>query len=263
MELDALDTILVQNKSMSQQINAITQHLSGMEVSAINAQDTSYNMSGGFTQGENYEYGQFIPEQKTRASLKDLEVQMSQLATKVAEIDQRSTNTLPSNTIPNPREECKVISLVSGLVIGEEAQVTEEPVEEEAPEKAEDAVAHSPLRHLENPFPIDLKKHLVLPKAPEYKLKMPYPQRLQKNTKDKQFLKFLEELLFKKRTLKGDETVVLTKKCSSIIQSNLPRKMPDPGSFQISCTIGSTTFKKVLCDLGTSINLMSLSVMKK
>ncbi|KAL4357601.1 hypothetical protein AHAS_Ahas09G0203000 [Arachis hypogaea] len=39
--------------------------------------------------------------------------------------------------------------------------------------------------------------------------------------------------------------------------------MPDPGSFQISCTIGSTTFEKALCDLGASINLMPLSVMKK
>ena len=57
--------------------------------------------------------------------------------------------------------------------------------------------------------------------------------------------------------------MVLTKECSAIIQNNLPRKMPDPGSFQIPCTIGSTTFEKALCDLGASINLMPLSVMKK
>ncbi|XP_016185537.1 uncharacterized protein LOC107627198 [Arachis ipaensis] len=70
-------------------------------------------------------------------------------------------------------------------------------------------------------------------------------------------------LLSKKNTLKGDETVVLTKECSVIIQSKLPRKMPDPGSFQILCTIGNITFDKALCHLGTSINLMPLSVMKK
>ncbi|KAL4287888.1 hypothetical protein AHAS_Ahas19G0231200 [Arachis hypogaea] len=73
----------------------------------------------------------------------------------------------------------------------------------------------------------------------------------------------MKEWLSKKRILKGDEIVVLTKEYSAIIQSNLPRKMPDPGSFQISCTIGSTTFEKVLCNLGASINLMPLSVMKK
>ena len=57
--------------------------------------------------------------------------------------------------------------------------------------------------------------------------------------------------------------MVLTKKCSAIIQNNLPRKMPDLGSFQIPCTIGSTTFEKALFDMGASINLMPLSVMKK
>ncbi|QHO12631.1 Retrotransposon gag protein [Arachis hypogaea] len=77
------------------------------------------------------------------------------------------------------------------------------------------------------------------------------------------YVKFMKELLLKKMPLKGDETVVLTKKCSAIIQNNLPRKMLDPRSFQISCTIGSTTFEKALCDMGASINLMPLSVIKK
>ena len=77
------------------------------------------------------------------------------------------------------------------------------------------------------------------------------------------YVKFMKELLSKKKPLKGDETVVLTKECSAIIQNNLPKKMPDPGSFQISCTFGSTTFEKALCDLGASINLMPLYVMKK
>ncbi|XP_015943927.1 uncharacterized protein LOC107469049 [Arachis duranensis] len=73
----------------------------------------------------------------------------------------------------------------------------------------------------------------------------------------------MKDLLSKKKTLSGDETVVLTKECSAIIQSKLPKKMPDLGSFQIPCTIGSTTFDKVLCDLCASIYLMPLSVMKK
>ncbi|QHN96142.1 Retrotransposon gag protein [Arachis hypogaea] len=71
----------------------------------------------------------------------------------------------------------------------------------------------------------------------------------------------MKGLLSKKKTLKGDETVVLTKECSAIIQSKLPRKMPDPRSFQISYTIGSIIFNKVLCDLGASINLMLLWIL--
>ena len=39
--------------------------------------------------------------------------------------------------------------------------------------------------------------------------------------------------------------------------------MKDPGSFKIPCTIGSLNFKKALCDLGVSNNLISLSVFWK
>ncbi|KAL4294136.1 hypothetical protein AHAS_Ahas18G0197900 [Arachis hypogaea] len=300
------------NKLMSQQINLLTQQMGGMQVSAINTQNPPQEPQ----QNNDLEAILTSFRQETRASIKNLEIQMGQLATKVNEIDQRTTNSLPDNTISNPREECKAITLISGQVASTKAQVNEEPVEKEdckviqlrsgkvagsetkvngesvekeAPKEKKEEVEHVPPKHADNPFPDSLDTYPTLPKAPEYKPKMTYPQRLQKETKDKQFSKFLEvfrklqinisfaevleqmllyvkfmkELLSKKKPLKGNETVVLTKECSAIIQNNLPKKMPDPGSFQIPCTIGSTTFEKALCDLGASINLMPLSVMKK
>ncbi|XP_072087210.1 uncharacterized protein [Arachis hypogaea] len=39
--------------------------------------------------------------------------------------------------------------------------------------------------------------------------------------------------------------------------------MKDPGSFQIPCIIGDISIEKVLCDLGASINHMSLAMMKR
>ncbi|XP_015967857.1 uncharacterized protein LOC107491517 [Arachis duranensis] len=39
--------------------------------------------------------------------------------------------------------------------------------------------------------------------------------------------------------------------------------MKDPGSFQIPCIIGDITIEKALCDLGASINLMSLNMMRR
>ncbi|XP_057734094.1 uncharacterized protein LOC130949366 [Arachis stenosperma] len=39
--------------------------------------------------------------------------------------------------------------------------------------------------------------------------------------------------------------------------------MPDPRSFVIPCTNGDVTIQRALCDLGASINLMPLSLMKK
>ena len=55
----------------------------------------------------------------------------------------------------------------------------------------------------------------------------------------------------------------LTATCSAVIQRSLPAKMKDPGSFTIPCSIGKYEFKKSLCDLGASINLMPLSVVQR
>jgi len=38
---------------------------------------------------------------------------------------------------------------------------------------------------------------------------------------------------------------------------DLPIKKNDPGSPIIECTIGPHTFKNVVCDLGSSVNIMS------
>ena len=47
-----------------------------------------------------------------------------------------------------------------------------------------------------------------------------------------------------------------------MIQRKLPEKLR-AGSFSIPCAIGEHTFKKALCDVGASINLMPLSIVKK
>jgi len=118
---------------------------------------------------------------------------------------------------------------------------------------------------------------------------VPFPQRLQKQNEDKNFLKFLDvfkklhinipfadalaqmpsyakflkEILSKKRRLDENETVMLTEECSAIIQNKMPQKLKDPGSFTIPCIIGNCEFNKPLCDLGASINLMPYSLFKK
>ncbi|XP_016178339.1 uncharacterized protein LOC107620727 [Arachis ipaensis] len=78
-----------------------------------------------------------------------------------------------------------------------------------------------------------------------------------------QFLAVLRKFQVNISFEKGEETMMLTKECNVLVQRKLPQKMPNPGSFLISCTIGIITFKKALCDLGSSINLMSFSVMNK
>ncbi|PNX62491.1 hypothetical protein L195_g061171, partial [Trifolium pratense] len=77
------------------------------------------------------------------------------------------------------------------------------------------------------------------------------------------YAKFLKELLTKKRKPLDDEMVSMTEECSAIIQRKLPQKKKDPGSFTIPCSIGDLTIGQALCDLGASVNLMPLSIMKK
>ncbi|XP_022860947.1 uncharacterized protein LOC111381404 [Olea europaea var. sylvestris] len=77
------------------------------------------------------------------------------------------------------------------------------------------------------------------------------------------YAKFLKIILSNKRKLGEHEMVMLTKKCSARIQKKLPSKLKDPESFTVPCIIGKVYFYKPLCDLVTSINLMSLSIFKK
>ena len=77
------------------------------------------------------------------------------------------------------------------------------------------------------------------------------------------YVKFMKDVMAKKRRLEDYETVKLTKECSAILQRKLPQKLKDPGSFTIPCTIGDFHFEKALCHLGASINPMPLSIFRK
>ena len=125
--------------------------------------------------------------------------------------------------------------------------------------------------------------------VPAYAPAVPFPQRLQKSKREKQFsklldifkkieinipfaevisqmplyAKFLKEVLSKKRKIAEEGIVNLISTCSAIIQQKLPAKMKDPGSFTIPYSIGKYEFKKALCDFGASINLMPLSVVQR
>ena len=77
------------------------------------------------------------------------------------------------------------------------------------------------------------------------------------------YVKFMKDILSKKRRLGEFEIVALTEYSSAIFQNKIPSKLKDPGSFTIPCAVGNNYFGKALCDLGASINLMPMSVFKK
>jgi len=77
------------------------------------------------------------------------------------------------------------------------------------------------------------------------------------------YAKFMKELLTGRRKPKDDENIALSENCSAILQNKLPPKLKDPGAFTIPCSIGPVDIGRALCDLGESINLMPLSMVKK
>lgn len=75
--------------------------------------------------------------------------------------------------------------------------------------------------------------------------------------------KFMKQLINGKRKLKDDENVALVEECSVIIKRKLPPKLTDLGRFTTPCSIGSLKISQTLYDLGESIHLMPLYMMKK
>ncbi|XP_038997304.1 uncharacterized protein LOC120122143 [Hibiscus syriacus] len=119
----------------------------------------------------------------------------------------------------------------------------------------------------------------------EVKPPPPFPQRLKKNNNDVQFnnfvdildqlyinilllkaidhipnyAKFLNEIVTKNRKVEKFETFSITKEfCSAL--NKLPPKQKDSRRFFIPCSIGENYVGKALCDLGSSVNLMSKSI---
>ncbi|CAN6583385.1 unnamed protein product [Malus baccata var. baccata] len=74
------------------------------------------------------------------------------------------------------------------------------------------------------------------------------------------YAKFLKELCTNKRRFNDQETVALSEEVSAVLQRTLPPKLKDAGSFTIPCVIGGKKFRRALCDLGASINMMPYSV---
>ncbi|KAK8947387.1 hypothetical protein KSP39_PZI006995 [Platanthera zijinensis] len=226
------------------------------------------------------------------SSLRSLETTLGQITTSLS---QSPMGSLPSDTTPNPtRDEqhnhCKAIALRSGVEIASGDELLEEIREDEKREKSNKTSEPQQEKPVENKesetvnveLPDKKKKEIVYPPPS-------FPSRLAKTKLDKQFqkfmdifkkltinipfaealeqmpsyVKFMKDILSKKRRFEDKEIVALTEECSAIVQKKIPPKLKDPGSFTIPCSIGVKFSGKALCDLGASINLMPLSIYTK
>ncbi|GJS90590.1 reverse transcriptase domain-containing protein [Tanacetum coccineum] len=182
-----------------------------------------------------------------------------------------SSSSLPSNTVPNPRNEAKAITTRSGVTY-DGPPIPPPVVEKERKDKE------------------PIKEPSFVQKT---KPSLPYPSRLNKekiHEKDdilaSKFMEIFRNLhfelsfadalihmpkfvsMFKKMLNNKDKLIELTKtplneNCSAVVLKKLLEKLGDPGRFLIPCDFLEFDSYLALADLGASINLMPLSIWKK
>ncbi|XP_050910031.1 uncharacterized protein LOC127123897 [Lathyrus oleraceus] len=218
---------------------------------------------------------------KHDASIKNLETQIGQLSRQIVALPS-SSGGFTGNTVDNPKNEtCKVVETYFGVVTekGEVERAQDDEIEkkecgsekedgENQGDKEERGVIIDQLIDKNSPWKRTKKKILNLP---DY-IKPPYPiiqKKLVHEDGTIMFEKFKEVLTQLRALLKGgkqklnQDQVNMTEKEEIAKPSEVPLKMKDPGEFSITCTIGGLKIPHALCDLGLSINVMSLSKFKE
>ncbi|XP_073121436.1 uncharacterized protein [Henckelia pumila] len=166
--------------------------------------------------------------------LQKLETQMAHIAT---QLSTRPTGAFPSNTEPNPKG-VNAIMVVTRSQSENPEQQRDEETSMEGPKRSEvkkDARA-------ENCSTVGRKDALA--HMPNYS-------------------RFLKDLLRNKKKLNDVPQVTINEECSAVLKIKLPTKSQDPRRFSIPCQIGNLSLKNILCDLGSSINLMPYSLAQK
>nr|GFA82328.1 hypothetical protein [Tanacetum cinerariifolium] len=183
------------------------------------------------------------------------------------------SESLPSNTVANPKGELKAITTRSGLVIdGPTVPTPPTSINKEVDERVEETFTDPDLAEYTikvPPPPVpkykppSQREFVVHQRDPLYP-NIPYPSRMlkQKQQEKDEYQKMLKALLSNKEKLQELANTPLNENYSAVILKKLPEKLGDPGKFLIPC--GFSELKcKALADLGASINLMPLSVWKK
>ncbi|XP_016476369.1 uncharacterized protein LOC107797961 [Nicotiana tabacum] len=144
----------------------------------------------------------------------------------------RPAGALPSDTKPNSKAQVNTVTLRKGRVL------EEVPKKKKYTASIEGELVPKPVKENEK------ESEGSEPEVPKY-------------------ARYLRDIVANKRRHIEFETVVLTEECSARVQSKLPPKLKDPGSFTIPLSHGKQELGRALCDLKASINLMSSSLFKQ
>ncbi|KAG7578951.1 Ribonuclease H-like superfamily [Arabidopsis thaliana x Arabidopsis arenosa] len=239
-----------------------------------------------------YSYREEMAEiqNKVDCSYNDLNVKFEALNSKVKYMESQAASTsapkhprqLPGKAIQNPREYANAIQLRSGREL--RARPNQDPVTEDSEiQEGEDSIqnetpvedttkldqdtpprdqAKSP--QIEKPTVDKGKKKAFVP--PPYKPKIPFPGRFKRDIIEKyraMFAKHIKELEVRMPLIDAFMLIPDSHKFLKDMKKIIPKKLGDPGSFTLPCSLGPLFFNKCLCDLGASVSLMPLSVARR
>ncbi|CAM8962941.1 unnamed protein product [Rhodiola kirilowii] len=230
---------------------------------------------------------QMLENQKeTNKRMEQLETHNKMLENQVAQqaVALKQMGKLPSQPDVNSIEHVEAITLKSGKVL-----LTPQGKSSPDGRKKEGGIAKEN-SDVEPQAPIEEeKKHEEPVLMRKYVPMVPFPQRLNKSKLDAHFqrfvemlkklyvtlpfhevitqnptyAKFLKDIVSNRRVIEESSMVALNAECSAIVQSRMPRKMQDQGSFSIPISLGKIEIERALCDLGASISLIPYSLYEK
>ncbi|XP_023742062.1 uncharacterized protein LOC111890141 [Lactuca sativa] len=214
-------------------------------------------------------------QQETKASIKNLEKQVSQLAISVSKLE--SQGKLPAQTEANPRHNVCAITLRSGKSYDgpklsvdqkEEEIVVEETTKEEKEE--EKTIEKKPFitesKATPVPFPERLKstkkereENEIMKMFKRVQIKVPLLEVIKQVPR---YARFLKDLCVSKKKLKGNQVVTVGEHVSAVLQKRMPPKCKDPDVFTVPCKLGNLYVPRAILDLGASVNLLPYSLFK-
>ncbi|GJY78761.1 reverse transcriptase domain-containing protein [Tanacetum coccineum] len=185
-----------------------------------------------------------------------------------------SMGALPSNTIPNPREDIKVITTRSGITLARPSVPppnSPSSTKELTPASKSNEIPKRNHHHPPIPYPSRLDKdklqdksniqiHKFLQMFKKLHFNISFAEALAQMPK---YAKMLKDLLTNKGKHLESANTPLNENCSTVLLKKLPEKLGDLGKFLIPCDFSELKECMALTDLGASINLMPLYVWKK
>nr|GEX84422.1 hypothetical protein [Tanacetum cinerariifolium] len=192
--------------------------------------------------------------QNQEATLQLMQNQMGQM---VKILQERPLGVLPSNIVPNPREQINLITTKSGLTTAEHSIPPHVPPTlmeelEKEPETLMDEVYITSPASTAHVSPPGIQ--LVSP---------PKPNLMDALTQIPKYTKVLKDLLKDKEKLEELANTLINVECSAILLNKVLEKLGDPKKFLISYVLQDLEVCSSLFDSGGSINHMPLLIYEK